>query len=110
MGAELMAACAMPRLLDDPTVLDWANQRWLLSHGDALCLDDKPTTSSFAHIGTQHKVAAKFSGPDPWHNARKWHVPCAAKVKHASAEVTEYADVDTNAAPLRCCKPACPTP
>ena len=27
-------------LLDDPTVLHFAGQRWLLSHGDALCLDD----------------------------------------------------------------------
>lgn len=27
--------------LDDPTVLAFAGQRWLLSHGDALCLDDK---------------------------------------------------------------------
>ena len=27
-------------LLDDPTVLVLASQRWLLSHGDALCLDD----------------------------------------------------------------------
>ncbi|WP_313297004.1 UDP-2,3-diacylglucosamine diphosphatase [Diaphorobacter sp.] len=28
------------QLLADPTVLDFAGQRWLLSHGDALCLDD----------------------------------------------------------------------
>lgn len=27
-------------MLDDPTVLDLAGQRWLLSHGDALCLLD----------------------------------------------------------------------
>ena len=27
-------------LLPDPTVLAFAGQRWLLSHGDALCLDD----------------------------------------------------------------------
>ena len=27
-------------LLDDPTVLAFAGQRWLLSHGDALCLQD----------------------------------------------------------------------
>ena len=28
------------RLLDDPTVLVFQDQRWLLSHGDALCIDD----------------------------------------------------------------------
>ena len=27
-------------LLSDPTTLTFADQRWLLSHGDALCLDD----------------------------------------------------------------------
>lgn len=27
-------------LLEDPSVLDFGNQRWLLSHGDALCLAD----------------------------------------------------------------------
>ncbi len=27
-------------LLDDPCVLAFGNVRWLLSHGDALCLDD----------------------------------------------------------------------
>jgi UDP-2,3-diacylglucosamine hydrolase len=29
-------------LLDDPCALTFAGQRWLLSHGDALCLDDLP--------------------------------------------------------------------
>lgn len=28
-------------LLDDPCVLQWQGRRWLLSHGDALCLDDR---------------------------------------------------------------------
>lgn len=39
MGPALMQACSAT-LLDDPTVLAFANQRWLLTHGDALCLDD----------------------------------------------------------------------
>lgn len=41
MGTALMHACNT-ELLSDPTVLTFANQRWLLTHGDALCLDDKP--------------------------------------------------------------------
>lgn len=40
MGQELMSACAA-QSLDDPTLLTFGNQRWLLTHGDALCLDDK---------------------------------------------------------------------
>jgi len=39
MGAALMQASGCT-LLPDPTVLAFAGQRWLLSHGDALCLDD----------------------------------------------------------------------
>ena len=39
MGTALMRRCHASAL-PDPTVLEFAEQRWLLSHGDALCLDD----------------------------------------------------------------------
>jgi len=39
LGADFAAACNM-KLLDDPTALEFAGERWLLSHGDALCLQD----------------------------------------------------------------------
>jgi UDP-2,3-diacylglucosamine hydrolase len=39
VGPGLMAACNTT-LLVDPTVLSLNQQRWLLSHGDALCLGD----------------------------------------------------------------------
>ena len=39
VGAELLRDCGV-RALDDPTVLLAFGQRLLLSHGDALCLDD----------------------------------------------------------------------
>jgi len=39
VGAGFTAATGIP-VLEDPTVLVFAGQRWLLSHGDALCLDD----------------------------------------------------------------------
>ena len=39
VGQALMTSCGTT-LLADPTVLDFGGQRWLLSHGDALCLDD----------------------------------------------------------------------
>lgn len=37
---EGFARASGTALLPDPTVLAFAGQRWLLSHGDALCLDD----------------------------------------------------------------------
>lgn len=39
LGQTFASACGMT-LLADPTVLVFDTQRWLLSHGDALCLDD----------------------------------------------------------------------
>ena len=41
LGKQFLHASGMTGL-DDPTVLAFAGQRWLLSHGDALCLDDVP--------------------------------------------------------------------
>jgi len=38
---EGFARASGAALLPDPTVLAFAGQRWLLSHGDALCLDDE---------------------------------------------------------------------
>jgi UDP-2,3-diacylglucosamine hydrolase len=39
MGDGLMRSCGAT-LLDDPTVLTFAGRRWLLTHGDALCISD----------------------------------------------------------------------
>lgn len=39
MGRALMAACRA-HALSDPTILVCGTQRWLLTHGDALCLGD----------------------------------------------------------------------
>lgn len=40
LGPGWCEACGLG-LLRDPVVLGFANQRWVLSHGDALCLDDR---------------------------------------------------------------------
>lgn len=39
VSAAMMRACHAT-LLDDPAVLMFNQQRWVLSHGDAMCLDD----------------------------------------------------------------------
>ncbi len=39
LGSAFAESCGMA-LLTDPTVLEFGGERWLLSHGDALCLDD----------------------------------------------------------------------
>ena len=40
VGPELLGETGLRRL-DDPTVLAFQGRRWLLSHGDALCLGDR---------------------------------------------------------------------
>lgn len=49
MGAQLMAACGASAL-PDPSVLVFNGQRWVLSHGDALCLDDHPYQAFRAQV------------------------------------------------------------
>jgi UDP-2,3-diacylglucosamine hydrolase len=61
VGSALMARCR-GTLLDDPTVLTFAGQRWLLSHGDALCLDDVDYMQFRAQVRSadwQHTFLAK---------------------------------------------------
>jgi UDP-2,3-diacylglucosamine hydrolase len=41
VGPDFLGRCGVD-LLTDPTLLELDAQRFLLSHGDALCLDDKP--------------------------------------------------------------------
>lgn len=41
VGPQYLGLCGVAPL-SDPTVLELGSQRLLLSHGDALCLDDKP--------------------------------------------------------------------
>ena len=52
MGPGLMAACGCI-LLEDPCVLSFAHQRWLLVHGDAQCLDD----TDYMHFRAQVRSA-----------------------------------------------------
>ena len=41
VGTGFLSGCGV-QALTDPTLLEWGTSRTLLSHGDALCLDDTP--------------------------------------------------------------------
>ncbi len=49
IGRSLLDGCAAT-LLDDPTVLDFDAQRFLLTHGDALCIADRPYMAFRAQV------------------------------------------------------------
>ena len=95
MGEALMRACGAT-LLPDPTVLQIGSTRWLLSHGDALCLDDTEYQVFRAQVRSPEWQLA-FLGQSLAGRqdiARSLRSQSEAK-KHVE---TRYADVDTPAA------------
>jgi UDP-2,3-diacylglucosamine hydrolase len=52
MGQDLIEACGAKRL-EDPSVLQAGSMRWLLVHGDALCLADAPYQAFRAKVRSQ---------------------------------------------------------
>lgn len=95
MGAALMRASG-GTLLEDPCVLEFASQRWLLSHGDALCLDDKAYMLFRARVRSaqwQHDFLEK-----PLHERLKLALQMRAQSEARKQGNTVYADVDTTAA------------
>ena len=82
--------------LDDPTLLDFAGQRWLLSHGDALCLDDLPY-QRFRTVARSAAWQAQFlAQPLQTRCAQARDIRTQSETRKHSGEV--YADVDTAAA------------
>lgn len=95
MGPQLMAACST-QFLDDPTAFTFGAQRWLLTHGDALCLDD-----------TDYMAFRAVVRSPTWQTAFL-HKPLAERIELARAMRAQsealkhndvpYADVDNAAA------------
>ena len=95
VGAEFLSACGVEALID-PTVLLWQQQRILLSHGDALCLDDHDYLAFRAQVRQPEWQAAFLAKPLAERQAYARSVRNqseALKRSHA-----DYADVDTQAA------------
>jgi UDP-2,3-diacylglucosamine hydrolase len=95
MGPALMQASAATGL-PDPTTLDFAGQRWLLTHGDALCLDDREYQTFRQQVRSpawQHNFLAK---PLAERQAIALGLRQASAARKESGET--YADIDTNAA------------
>lgn len=62
LGDAALTACGMQGL-GDPTALDFQGQRWLLSHGDALCLDDTDYQRFRAEVRSAEWQQAFLSRP-----------------------------------------------
>lgn len=94
-GGGLMAA-AGATLLQDPTVLAFDDQRFVLTHGDALCLDDHDYMAFRAQVRTPTWQQGFLAQPLAQRQAVARGLRDASENRKRSAG--EYADVDTPAA------------
>ena len=95
VGPALMALCGAT-LLNDPTVLTFAGQRWLLSHGDALCLDDTDYMQFRQQVRSAEWQSAFMAKPLTERQAIAGEIRRQSEARKQSSQ--DYADVDTAAA------------
>ena len=98
VGDAMLERCGVMRL-HDPTLLVAFGQRVLLSHGDALCLDDVAYQRFRAHRAPPG-VAARLAGAAAGRGARDR--PAAARTQSRATQgvdaTADCADVDAEAA------------
>ncbi len=96
VGAALAARSGL-RLLDDPTVLVLHGERWLLSHGDALCLDDTEYLRFRAQVRTPEWQSAFLARPLAERRALARAMRVQSEDRKRDPSVV-WADVDADAA------------
>jgi UDP-2,3-diacylglucosamine hydrolase len=92
IGPGYMQACRTT-LLPDPTVLGFAGQRWLLTHGDGLCLGDIDYMRFRAEVRTPSWQQAFLAKPLAERKAVARGLREQSKARKRSG--ASYADVDT---------------
>lgn len=95
VGPAWLAASGMTALAD-PTVLQWAGQRWVLSHGDALCLSDEPYQAFRKEVRTAAWQSRFLARPLAERLAMVRHMRNASEQRKASAMA--WVDADNTAA------------
>jgi UDP-2,3-diacylglucosamine hydrolase len=99
LGAQALSLCGMQALVD-PTVLVFLGQRWLLSHGDALCLDDTDYMQFRAMVRQTAWQRDFLARPldERETTARELRQQSQARKAHTAGDPTLWADVDGPAA------------
>lgn len=95
LGPAFAQSCGMT-LLNDPAPLEFAGQRWLLSHGDALCLDDADYMRFRAQVRSPEWQQAFLAKPLAQRQAIARGLRTQSDNRKSSGAV--YADVDTRMA------------
>jgi UDP-2,3-diacylglucosamine hydrolase len=99
LGAQALAASGMQGL-NDPTVLAFGGQRWLLSHGDALCLADTDYLAFRAQVRGAEWQSAFLARPLAEREAiaRDLRARSEARKRELGHDPALWADVDAAAA------------
>ncbi len=100
VGPDLMARCRST-LLADPTVLVFAGSRWLLSHGDALCLDDVDYMRFREQVRSAAWQQAFLSQPLPERQAIARGLRRQSREQHEKRSQSGEPYIDVNAAAAR---------
>jgi UDP-2,3-diacylglucosamine hydrolase len=95
MGQALMEV-AGATLITDPTVLSFAGQRWLLTHGDALCLADTAYLAFRQQVRGKDWQTAFLAQPLTERQALARQMRGQSETRKQTN--TDYADVDSDAA------------
>jgi UDP-2,3-diacylglucosamine hydrolase len=95
VGQRLMDLCHCT-LLSDPTVLVFEGQRWLLSHGDALCLGDVDYLQFRQQVRSANWQNAFLAKPLAERQAIARELRQQSEARKRSG--ADYADVDDDAA------------
>jgi UDP-2,3-diacylglucosamine hydrolase len=96
VGTALAASTGI-RLLNDPTVLAFGAHRWLLTHGDALCLDDTEYLAFRAQVRAPAWQQAFLARPLAEREAVARALRDQSEARKRSG-TSDYTDVDTDAA------------
>ncbi|NIM40769.1 MAG: UDP-2,3-diacylglucosamine diphosphatase [Hydrogenophaga sp.] len=99
LGPEGLSACGMTGL-HDPTVLVFGGRRWLLSHGDALCLADTDYQAFRAQVRSTDWQRDFLSRPlaERQDMARELRARSEARKRTLGPDPSLWADVDGAAA------------
>jgi UDP-2,3-diacylglucosamine hydrolase len=99
LGPAGLHACGL-QALPDPTALDFAGQRWLLSHGDALCLADTDYQRFRAQVRDPAWQQAFLAQPLAQREAtaRALRRQSEARQQASGVDPSLWADVDAAAA------------
>jgi UDP-2,3-diacylglucosamine hydrolase len=93
MGDGMMRSCGA-NLLSDPTVFDFSGRRWLLTHGDELCLSDTDYMRFRHQVRSEAWQREFLAKPLSQRQAIGRELRAQSEARKRAAGGVEYADID----------------